>query len=99
MRFKILLFSILTTVMISSCSNFLKEYSQDTDYVRSWEDLNELLIGDGYLPQFQSDNIANVSDNEYFIHFLGDELDENTISYNDNAMQYDGKEKVFGYYT
>ena len=99
MRFKILLFSILTTVTISSCSNFLKEYSQDTDYVRSWEDLNELLIGDGYLPQFQSDNIANVSDNEYFIHFLGDELDENTISYNDNAMQYDGKEKVFGYYT
>nr|WP_238315140.1 hypothetical protein [Segatella maculosa] len=33
-----------------SCGDFLKEYSQDTDYVRSWRDLDELLIGSAYQP-------------------------------------------------
>lgn len=40
-----------------------------------------------------------MSDPEYFIHFLGDELDEYPESYNSNSMGYDGKERVFGYYT
>lgn len=99
MKLKIYLYTIAATMMMSGCSSFLKEYSQDTDYVRSWEDLNELLIGDGYLPQFQSDYLANVVDNQYFIHFLGDELDENASSYDNEKSQYDGKERVFGYFT
>ena len=99
MKIKIYLYTIAATMMMSSCSGFLKEYSQDTDYVRSWEDLNELLIGDGYLPQFQSDYLSTVGDNQYFIHFLGDELDENTTTYSGDYMQYDGKERVFGYFT
>ncbi len=99
MKIKIYLYTIAATMMMSSCSGFLKEYSQDTDYVRSWEDLNELLIGDGYLPQFQSDYLSTVGDNQYFIHFLGDELDENTTTYSGDLMQYDGKERVFGYFT
>ena len=36
--------------MLAACSDFLEEYSQDTDYVRSWKDLDELLIGDAYWP-------------------------------------------------
>ncbi len=89
------------TLLLSliGCGDFLKEYSQDTDYVDSWEDLNELLIGSCYLPQYQSNTLARASDNQYFLHFLGDELDENLSTYDDNYMEYDGKERVFGYFT
>lgn len=85
--------------LMTSCSGYLKEYSQDSDYVRSWEDLNELLIGSCYEPTFSANTVALVSDPEYFIHFLGDELDEYPESYNSYSMGYDGKERVFGYYT
>lgn len=40
--------------LMTSCSGYLKEYSQDSDYVRSWEDLNELLIGSCYEPTFSA---------------------------------------------
>ena len=32
-----------------SCSDFLTEYSQDQAYVRSYTDLDELLVGDVYM--------------------------------------------------
>ena len=40
----------LLVLLTIGCSDFLKEYSQDTYYVSSCEDLDELLTGDGYLP-------------------------------------------------
>lgn len=86
-------------VLLSSCSNFLKEYSQDTDYIDSWKDLNETLIGDCYMTNFATRSISESSDLQYFIHFLGDELAECTDSYNNYSMAYDDKEKVFGMYT
>jgi hypothetical protein len=90
----------LSLLLFTSCSDFLKEYSQDTDYVRSWRDLDELLIGSGYQNIFSADNLGSTSDNQYFIHFLADELDEYTgPSYDENQKEYDGKERVFGYYT
>ena len=39
-----------SAAVLTACSDFLEEYSQDTDYVRSWKDLDELLIGDCYWP-------------------------------------------------
>src|SRR5574344_1197003 len=80
-------------VLLSSCSNFLKEYSQDTDYIDSWKDLNETLIGDCYMTNFATRSISESSDLQYFIHFLGDELAECTDSYNNYSMAYDDKEK------
>lgn len=32
----------------SSCSDFLEEYSQDKAQVETWEDLNELLLGEDF---------------------------------------------------
>lgn len=86
-------------LLLSGCSSFLKEYSQDTDYVNSWKDLNETLIGDCYMPEYVANDITQSLDNQYFIHFLADELDESPDSYNNSGMEYDGKEKVFGLYT
>ena len=33
----------------SGCGDFLEEYSQDQVYAASWEDLDEVLIGNGYM--------------------------------------------------
>mgnify|MGYP000929184444 CR=1 FL=1 len=82
-----------------SCGDFLKEYSQDTDYVRSWRDLDELLIGSAYQPLYAAATLSTVSDPQYFLHFLADELDETSTSVISGNMSYDGKERVFGYYT
>ena len=65
----------LALLLLTSCGDFLKEYSQDTDYVRSWRDLDELLIGSGYQNIISSDLLSRTNDNQYFIHFLADELD------------------------
>ena len=46
--------NILCTIIIASfltaCSNFLSDYSQDLSKVETAADLNELLLGDAYLP-------------------------------------------------
>ena len=55
----------LLVLLTIGCSDFLKEYSQDTYYVSSYEDLDELLAGDGYLP------VNGCGSNMgYFIHFF-----------------------------
>ena len=40
----------MLSFMFASCSGFLEEYSQDTAYVRGYEDLDELLLGSVYMP-------------------------------------------------
>ena len=84
-------------LITSSCSDFLEEYSQDTYYVTSYQDLDELLIGDCYLPVHQASYLYQTSDPGFFIHFLGDEIEEQNDG---TARPYTGdKPKVFGYYT
>ena len=34
----------------ASCSDFLEEYSQDLTYARTAADLDEILVGEGYMP-------------------------------------------------
>lgn len=64
----------LLVLLTIGCSDFLKEYSQDTYYVSSYEDLDELLAGDGYLP------VNGCGSNMgYFIHFLADEIEEQIV--------------------
>lgn len=91
--------SIMALVLFTGCSSFLEEYSQETDYVNSWKDLDETLLGDCYMPIQQSYNIAGTADYEYFIHFMGDELEECIQGENEFSLAYDGKERVFGCFT
>ena len=49
-------------LLVTSCSDYLKERSQDTYYITSYEDLDELLIGDCYLPVNAANDLANTSD-------------------------------------
>ena len=38
------------TLLLGSCSSFLEEYSQDLSKVESYTDLDEVLLGEAYLP-------------------------------------------------
>ena len=89
----------LLVLLTIGCSDFLKEYSQDTYYVSSYEDLDELLAGDGYLP------VNGCGSNMgYFIHFLADEIEEQNSYYSawgggfaSGADNF--RRNLFGYYT
>lgn len=88
---------ILSIIALTSCSDFLEEYSQDKDYVRSWKDLDELLIGDCYLPVTTYTETNLLSSTGSFISLLGDEMDECQIKA--FKVNGDGREKTFGYFT
>ena len=65
--------------LISACSDFLKEYSQDLAKVESFSDLDEVLLGKGYLPWGRSEagdyGMSTVVD-AYFqaTHHMADEM-------------------------
>ena len=42
---KYIVYAVFAMFGLSACGDFLEEYSQDTAYVRSYEDLDELLLG------------------------------------------------------
>lgn len=104
-RFYILLgvlFSLLTSM---SCS-FLEEYSQDKSYVHSYTDLDELLLGDGYMPICISNYHIGISYDLLeapwyypYIHLMGDEVSENIRQDASSAAIADARELYFGYYT
>ncbi len=83
-----------------SCSGFLEEYSQDQVYVQTAEDLEELLIGEGYM-EVRAAKPLNESDFYYpWLHFMSDETQEcevdGGIGWMD-APHYDTREAIFGW--
>lgn len=79
-------------VSLSSCSDFLTENSQNKSYIESYSDVDELLIGSGYM-KFQ--------DNEGYypyVHLMADEVQQNkTLLLNVDPLN--AANKYFGYYT
>lgn len=84
---------------LGSCSGFLEEYSQDTYYVKSWNDLDELLIGDCYLQVQASHDASRTTNIGWFLPFCADEMEEENQEAGGGHVMFDLKEKVFGYYT
>lgn len=75
--------------LTTSCSGFLKEYSRDLDYVHSYTDLDELLLGGAYL---------SMSGYTPYIHLMADEVQEN-IEYAYSDEYSTPRDEYFGYYT
>ena len=76
------LFVMGMAVLTISCSDFLEEYSQDKAQVETWEDLDELLLGDAHLEPTlyiggESQGNNELPNNLDILHFMGDELKEN----------------------
>lgn len=85
----------LIWISLTSCSNFLEEYSQDLVKVQSYQDLDEILIGSTYMKVFE--NSGNGTTYYGYIHFMADEAQENLSP----SMSYatDCRSPYFGYYT
>ena len=86
--------------LVVSCSDFLEEYSQSSFYAESWEDLNELLVGSGYVQPEVCGTMSQTGSPNFgtFIHYVGDELDENNLAVESRTISY-SKPYTFGYYT
>ena len=52
-----ILFTIIIASLLTACSNFLSDYSQDLSKVETVADLDELLLGDAYLPVIMNNTI------------------------------------------
>ena len=99
---------IACTLTLASCSKYLEEYSQDKYHISSYRDLDELLIGDCYYPVKNSAAISAPGKNTsadkitasmgVFIHFIGDEMEEQNGGLSGQYM-YDVKQNAFGQYT
>lgn len=65
---------------LTSCDSFLQEYSQDLAKVTSWEDLDEVLLGDAYIKtsRIAVDTYSSAPENRDadfdFLHFMTDEI-------------------------
>lgn len=68
----------IIALALGSCSDFLEEYSQDLAKVETYTDLDEVLMGDAYLPVggVYVESSTRVTENDYFqvIHYMSDEL-------------------------
>ncbi len=86
-------------VSFSSCSDFLEETSQDLSYINSYQDLDELLLGEAYMPP-KKDVGVNILTDTYFsyIHFMADEVEQLTDP-SFNNYQTTSSANLYGYYT
>lgn len=96
MKIKHIIISLMGATVLTGCGDFLEGYSQDHDYVRSWNDLNELLIGDCYMPVETADLFSNYANPGMFLHLFSDELDDESISGSESFLGYGVYHQEFG---
>ena len=89
------------TLLLGSCSSFLEEYSQDLSKVESYTDLDEVLLGEAYLPvgRIWSANSMLKVENKYFqtAHYMSDEL--TVFSWDDRGDINGVQDEMFGWHT
>ena len=108
MKKKLYLLIGAVAMCFASCSNFLEEYSQDTAYVRGYEDLDELLLGACYMPVVSPSHfgialgdlgLTTDADDDYYypyIHLLADEVGENITDGGDVSIRNgDARDRFF----
>lgn len=96
------LYTILCVLALTGCSGFLEEYSQDKAYVKSWEDLDELMLGNAYFNPVSIGGgwwAQGTLGRLYYpwIHVLADELSQVTggSGWNSNNPAF----ALYGYHT
>ena len=77
-------------MFLFSCGDFLQEFSQDLAYARNCKDLDELLIGNGYMDRGMGTGVYSgyyaylqVMDDDVSMDFYGEgeEKDDYTLTY------------------
>lgn len=89
---------LLLVLVLTGCSSYLEEYSQDQYRASSYTDLDELLLGACYYPVKNSESITASKSMGAFIHFIADEMEEQNGGVS-GQYAYDIKQSVFGQYT
>ena len=88
-------------ILLFGCSDFLEEYSQDQAYIQSYEDLDELLLGNAYFQRNSAQEWQSVglSGSAYFpwVHVMADELTQ--VTDGDMWMPSGACNALFGYFT
>lgn len=85
-----------SVLLFAACSDFLKEYSQGLAKVEGYEDLDEVLFGEAYLPV---KTVYGDGSNVFFqtAHYMSDEL--TVYSENGVGIPYGRLEQMFGWHT
>lgn len=95
------LYTIVCCLMLAACSNFLEEYSQDKAYVRSYEDLDELLLGNAYFSRYPAREwaLSGNSGNFYYawVHVIADELTQ-YMGNGNSWSDYSPGRTMYGFY-
>lgn len=100
MKTNTLIIILSVTLVLSGCSGFLREYSQDAVYPRTYTDLDELLIGEGYMTVRRTGPVSSGTKLYYpYVHFMADEAQECTGAYNGSRDVDPLKSSIFGYFT
>lgn len=90
-------FYIILIVSLSGCGNFLEEYSQSLVVVKTVSDLDEILLGEVYLP---SSPVSTFSAANYasFMNFMDDDINT-VITRRGNANAWKTLRNLYGYST
>lgn len=91
-----LVFSLF--IMATSCTSFLNEYSEDLAYIQNVDDLDQLLIGSGYM--VVNPRVPLRYSNFYlpYLHYISDETQE-VIGETRYHPEANIRKNIFGYYT
>ena len=80
-KYYMILFFAISCVTFLSCGDFLQEYSRDLVYASSCTDLDEIMIGDGYMQRmpegsYGSTSITYSRTSHYFphLHVMDDDV-------------------------
>lgn len=73
------LYLIICILALCGCSGFLEEYSQDKSYIKGYDDLDEILLGNAYFERFYVSNgwqFSGIAGKNYLpcLHVMSDEL-------------------------
>ena len=89
----------IIVVLFSGCSDFLEDYSQDLVIPKTVSDLNEVILGNGYLA---SDGVKDLALGTmgWWLHILDDDVNTVMIRTANTSNQYTYMDNTYyGYYT
>ncbi len=90
-------FYIILIVLFSGCGNFLEEYSQSLVVVKTVSDLDEILLGEVYLPSSPV-NTFSAANYASFMNFMDDDINT-VITRRGDANAWKSLRNLYGYST
>lgn len=88
---------IIILMLLSGCGSFLDEYSQDLVVPKTVSDLNEVLLGNGYIPSSEIEYLRSGTIG-WQLHLLDDDINT-VIAYNAIKGRTEMDQVYYGYTT